>query len=139
MTQRKARRVILQLLFQYDIHPDSTFEDSLELFPPEFLKGIDLSFVRECIDGLLEKLDVIDEIINRHAVGWRVERMGVVDRNIIRFSVYETLLECRVPVSISVNEAVELAKLFGDEKSRSFVNGVLSKIFKEEGLISSEQ
>ena len=139
MTQRKARRVILQLLFQYDIHPDSVFEDSLELFPPEFLKGVDFSFVKGCVYGLLGKTDLVDEIINRHAVGWRVDRMGVVDRNIIRFSVYEVIIERRVPVSISVNEAVELAKLFGDEKSSSFVNGVLSKIFKEEGMVSSEQ
>jgi N utilization substance protein B len=78
--------------------------------------------------GCTEKREVIDEAIRAVSQNWRLERMAYVDRNIIRLAVYELLMLSDIPRNVTLNEAVELAKLFGDESSPSFINGVLDRI-----------
>ena len=88
--------------------------------------------IREFADqlaiGCTEKREVIDEAIRSVSQNWRLERMAYVDRNIIRLAVYELLMLSDIPRNVTLNEAVELAKLFGDESSPSFINGVLDRI-----------
>lgn len=85
-------------------------------------------FADELVIGCTEKKEVIDQAIRSVSQNWRLERMPYVDRNIIRLAVYELLVRSDIPRNVTLNEAVELAKLFGDETSPSFINGVLDRI-----------
>ncbi len=85
-------------------------------------------FADQLAIGCTEKREVIDEAIRSVSQNWRLERMATVDRNIIRLAVYELLMLSDIPRNVTLNEAVELAKLFGDESSPSFINGVLDRI-----------
>ena len=90
----------------------------------------DVEYIRGKFDKILEKLDEIDRLINEKAKGWTTERMGKVDLTIIRLAVYEILYDEEVPGGVAINEAVELAKKFGQEESSGFVNGVLARFVK---------
>jgi len=85
-------------------------------------------FADRLVTGCTENREVIDQAIRSASQNWRLERMPYVDRNIIRLAVYELLVLSDIPRNVTLNEAVELAKLFGDESSASFVNGVLDRI-----------
>ena len=82
--------------------------------------------------GAVENLSRIDEIIKKHVKNWEIDRMAVVDRNILRIAAYELLFIKEIPPKVSINEAIELAKRFGDVDSPRFVNGILDKVYKEE-------
>lgn len=77
---------------------------------------------------MLEQKDKLDDMISQHLVNWKLDRIANVDRAILRLSVYEMVYQEDIPLSVSMNEAIELAKLFGDDKAPKFVNGVLSNI-----------
>lgn len=77
---------------------------------------------------MLEQKDKLDDMISQHLVNWKLDRIANVDRAVLRLSVYEMVYQEDIPVSVSMNEAIELAKLFGDDKAPKFVNGVLSNI-----------
>lgn len=89
-------------------------------------------YARHVVEGTLEHLDQIDELIRRHAENWRLERMPTIDRNILRLALYEMLYEETVPNVVIVDEAIELAKKFGSENSSRFVNGLLDGVLKSE-------
>lgn len=91
---------------------------------PEEIKA----FADQLVIGCAENRDSIDDAIRSVSQNWRLERMAYVDRNIIRLAVYELLKLTEIPRNVTLNEAIELAKLFGDESSPSFVNGVLDRI-----------
>jgi N utilization substance protein B len=88
------------------------------------------TFATALVQGTLEHLDEIDRLIANHASNWDINRMAVVDRNIIRLGAFELLYLEEVPPKVCLNEAVELAKRFGDEESSKFVNGILDTIHK---------
>lgn len=99
------------------------------------MEAFDLSvgaqtFARRLVEGTLAHMDEIDAIIRKTATHWSVERMARTDRNVLRLAVYELLYETDVPASVTVNEAVELAKQYGDEDSGKFVNGVLGQVLR---------
>lgn len=85
-------------------------------------------FADQLVIGCTEKREAIDEAIRSVSQNWRLERMACVDRNIIRLAVYELFMLSDIPRNVTLNEAVELAKLYGDEASPSFINGVLDRI-----------
>jgi N utilization substance protein B len=87
-------------------------------------------FARELVCGVAERCSELDELIARHARNWRVSRMAAVDRNVLRLAVYE-LLRGETPVSVVLDQAIELARRFGDEPSPAFVNGVLDAVAQE--------
>ena len=89
-------------------------------------------YVWQVVSGVRSKREEIDGIIERYSKDWPVERMAVVDRNILRLAVYEMFHVPDVPPKVAINEAVELAKKYGDRDSYRFVNGILDRIFKEE-------
>lgn len=89
-----------------------------------------LEYATRLLQGTSENLETIDDMIRRQADHWRLERMPAVDRNIIRLAVYELLYETEVPQLVIVDEAIELAKAFGSERSSSFVNGLLDGLLK---------
>jgi N utilization substance protein B len=82
--------------------------------------------------GIYEKMEEIDAIISKHATNWQLKRMAVIDRNILRIGVFELLFLNEIPPKVSINEAIELAKKYGDKDSSKFVNGILDKIHKSE-------
>jgi len=134
--RRKARELALQMLFQHDIsgnEPDmivTTFEDFVKS------KANTREFAEKIFRGTVAHLAEIDEMIQAQAENWRLSRMAVVDRNIIRMSVYEFLHEDETPKLVIIDEAVEIAKKFGTQKSSQFINGILDGILKRYNLAS---
>lgn len=124
MNRRTAREKAMQILFQLDINDSSTAE-AIE----DFL-GTDKSdeFLTTLVEGVTEYTVAIDDIIKKHLENWTIDRIASVEKTILRISIYEINYLDDIPISVSINEAVELAKKYGDEMSGKFVNGVLSKI-----------
>ena len=97
----------------------------------EIVEAEGASYFRELAEGAYGRIKDIDSILGQFAIGWHVERMAAVDRNILRLAVYEfALAEPRMPIGIALNEAVELAKVYGDDNSPRFINGVLANVVK---------
>jgi N utilization substance protein B len=132
--RRKARELALQMLFQHDMSgnaPDtiiSTFEELQKS------KSNTRDFATKIFRGTVEHLPSIDEMIVAQADNWRLERMAVVDRNIIRMCVYEFLHEADTPKLVIIDEGIEIAKKFGTQKSSQFINGILDGILKRYNL-----
>jgi len=125
MRRRKAREILLQLLFQRDFRPVSLEE----LLATDSL-GDQEDFIRRTLQGIIEHQEEIDRIIAEKAVGWKLERLVSVDRNILRLGIYE-LLYTDLPGEVVINEAVELSKKYSTEHSHIFINGILDRVFKE--------
>jgi N utilization substance protein B len=134
--RRKARELALQMLYQHDLSgnsPDTilaTFEE-LQKSKPNTRE-----FASRIFRGTVEHIKDIDEMIVAQADNWRLSRMAVVDRNIIRMSVYEFLHENDTPKLVVIDEAIEIAKKFGTQKSSQFINGILDGILKRYNLAS---
>jgi N utilization substance protein B len=134
--RRKARELALQMLYQHDLSgntPDtivSTFEDLQKS------KANTREFATKIFKGTVDNLQEIDDMIQQQAENWRLSRMAVVDRNIIRMSIYEFLHENDTPKLVIIDEAIEIAKKFGTSKSSQFINGILDGILKRYNLAS---
>jgi len=121
----------LQILFQYDIHGKAGV--SLDEFWKQFTVSEDVkAFAEQLVNGVLEHKKDLDTLIGKHATNWKVSRMQIVDRNILRLGAYELLWLDEVPAKVTVNEAIELARDFGDEEAAKFVNGILDKVLTTE-------
>lgn len=136
--RRMARELALQLLYQRELSADEASEDV-----QASLDGIDLStdagrFCKELIEGVIGRLGELDSIIEPYLEHWSLERMSVVDRNILRLAVYELRFMDDIPFKVSIDEAIELAKLFGSDESGAFVNGILDHLAKEIKVDSAE-
>ncbi len=130
MSRHKAREVALKALFQIDvgrIPVERAIEAALAEEAPAPEAG---GFARGLVMGTAERLAEIDGVLRQFSVGWSVPRMANIDRNILRLAVYEILHVPEIPASVSVNEAVELAKQYGDENSRRFINGILGNVVR---------
>jgi len=131
LSRRLAREAALRVLFQVEVgHSD--VHDAIRYNADEL--GLDenaRSFAASLCLGTLQHQPDIDRIIEEYAVDWRVARMPYVDRNILRMAVYELLFADETPASVAVNEAVELAKLYGDRDSGRFINGILGNVVRE--------
>ena len=134
--RRKARELALQMLFQHDMagnEPDmviATFED-LQKSKPNTRE-----FATKIFRGTVDHLTELDDMIQAQAENWRLSRMAVVDRNIIRKTEYEYLHETDTPKLVIIDEAIEIAKKFGTQKSSQFINGILDGILKRYNLAS---
>lgn len=128
MKRREAREKALQALFQIDMS-DIPPEDALRNVVSE---GQSDEFLRDLIVGTAANLNQIDQEISSHLEKWSIDRLGKVDLSVLRIGTYE-LKFTEVPPNVAINEAIEVAKTYGDEKSGQFVNGILSKI-KGEGM-----
>jgi transcription antitermination factor NusB len=130
----KAREYALQILYAVDITKDEPekcigrFWEGSEEASPEVKK-----FADNLVLGVSAKKDHIDKIISAHATNWQLERMAVIDRNVLRLAAYELLFIEDIPPKVSINEAIDIAKKFGGNDSGKFVNGILDKINKTEG------
>lgn len=132
--RRKARELALQMLFQHDMsanQPDAiiaTFEE-LQKSKPNTRE-----FATRVFKGTLDHVEQIDEMIQKQAENWRLSRMAAVDRNIIRMAIYEFMHEDETPKLVVIDEAIEIAKKFGTDKSSQFINGILDGVLKRYNL-----
>lgn len=139
MAQRHlSRSIVLQSLFEWDFSKkDST--EIMEIFlrnAKEFAPGIgEIAFMENLIKGVIEKQRDLDLIIEKAAPDWPIDKISIIDRNILRIGLFELLFADRsqVPPKVAINEAIELSKSFGGETSSKFVNGVLGAVYKELG------
>jgi len=129
----KARALALKFLYQIDISKEDPAGNALAHFWQEHRTVRSVKeFTTQLIIGTLENLAQIDSVLSKYARNWQLKRMAVVDRNILRLASYELLFLEDIPRKVSINEAVELAKKYGDVDSGKFVNGILDKIHKDE-------
>src|SRR3989344_420985 len=141
-----SRSIVMQVLYEWDfrgrVMTTLQIEESLSRNVGEFAPGTrDLSFMRRILMGVLEKKEKIDDIIEKAAPEWSIDKISLIDRNILRIGLYELLFESRkeVPAKVAINEAIELAKSFGGETSSKFINGVLGAVYKELGEPGKEE
>jgi N utilization substance protein B len=136
MARRRAREFALKALYQADLQGgdhkaaleglwDGIVDAETDGNPAE---KDEMVFARRVVGGVADRGEDIDALIEKASKNWRLARMPVVDRSILRLATAEMLLLKDVPVSVSINEAVELAKSFGEKESRAFVNGILDRI-----------
>jgi N utilization substance protein B len=129
--RRQARGVALQALFEID-----SVGHNLNLVLPHLIENENLpaegaTFAQSIVAGVIEHTPRLDAIIAKHAPEWPVEQLAIVDRNILRIALYELQYAEDVPIKVAVNEAVELAKLYGSDTAPRFVNGVLGAFLQE--------
>lgn len=130
--RRLARAVAIQTLYELDVtthSPGETFR--LRLADADNLSSEDAEFARQLVFGVLEQRRALDEYVQKIAPEWPVEQMAVVDRTILRLAIYELQQMQETPIKVVINEAVELAKMFGGDSSRRLVNGALGTFVNE--------
>lgn len=136
ITRHQQRIWAMQILYGLDVQrsfkiAEAVKEIKLKKQEEQLKDKKDKYYFEELVEGVINNLEQIDTIIEKNAIGWHLYRMPVVDRNILRIALYEFLED--LPIGIVINEAVELAKEFGSEKSSGFINGVLSNVHENKG------
>ena len=126
--RRRARAIALQALYEVDSVGHDVEGTLNHLLANVELLEENAAFVREIVNGVIQNREEIDQNIKNFAPAWPVEQIPVIDRNILRLAIFEILFDNKVPVKVSINEAVELAKTFGSDNSARFVNGVLGSV-----------
>ncbi|MDD6492487.1 MAG: transcription antitermination factor NusB [Firmicutes bacterium] len=130
MSRREMREQLFKLLFRVEFNPREELAQQEAFFFEDEENDTaeeENSEISEKFNKIIEKLDEIDGLLNAKVQGWDTARMGKVDLTILRLAVYEIMHDGEVPTGVAINEAVELAKKFGQDSSPSFVNGVLAK------------
>lgn len=131
MTRRELREHIFILLFRVEFNSIEEMPDQMKMYFEEIdqpAKEKDENYIQEKAKKVFEKLPELDEFINDKAEGWNISRMGKIELAIIRLAVFEMKYDDEVPTGVAINEAVELAKKYGQDESGSFVNGILAKL-----------
>ncbi len=130
--RRKSREVALQVLYEMEMRgsePKAVFDffwKNSEEVPDEVSK-----YAIELVEGVWRNKKEIDHVVEKHSLHWKLPRMAVVDRNILRLGTYELLYQHDIPVSVILNEEIEIAKRFGTADSASFINGILDNVARE--------
>ena len=132
MNRYKIRDNAFKLLFLVGFYNEEDWQDQIDLyFDMEELAGADRSdrnSIMQKYEGVMERRDEIDDRINAVASGWKTDRMGKVDLNILRLAIYEMCYDENIPSGVAINEAVELGKTYGQDNSAAFINGILAKL-----------
>ena len=132
-----ARQTVLQALYEWDFSDKKIDpEESLSRDSAEFAPGFNNDhFMKNLLKGVISKQKDLDDIIVKAAPDWPIEKIGIMDRNILRIGLFELIFADReqVPPKVAINEAIELAKKFGGETSSKFINGVMGAVYKEMG------
>lgn len=131
MGRRASRELAMKILYRLEIQKDSREEQISEVFEQEKLSDNDKEYIRDIADGVFKNGKYIDGIIEKNSKKWKIDRIPKVDLCILRLSIYEMRFRKDIPSSVSINEAVELAKKYSDFEAGSFVNGVLGKVSDE--------
>jgi transcription antitermination factor NusB len=124
----RARELSLQFLYQYDLRGEEFFEEVRTFLRDEESDKATRDFALHLIRGTIEHLDEVNDLIREVAKNWDIERMAVIDRNVLRMATFELLYCTDIPPKVSINEAIELGKRYSTQNSGGFINGVLDKI-----------
>ena len=130
MSRQLARETAFKMIFQRDVGKNAlevaerTMEEALD---EGLIKKRDTAYILELVAGVADKKDELDAFIAEHAKGWTLDRINVIEKNLIRLALYEIRHMENIPYEVSVNEAIELAKRYGEDDAYSFVNGILDK------------
>ncbi|SFR67520.1 transcription antitermination factor NusB [Anaeromicropila populeti] len=141
MSRREIREHLFRMLFRKEFHASEELEEQIKLY---YLYGDTLNdeeqlnlneeqttYLNQRFDKILEKVPEVDEMIENVSKGWRLNRLGKVDLTILRIAVFEMKYDNEIPVGVAINEAVEIAKKYGEDHSPSFINGILAKLVDE--------
>ncbi|MEK6704955.1 MAG: transcription antitermination factor NusB [Bdellovibrionota bacterium] len=129
--RHKAREIALQILYRHEYEQKPDLAEHFEHFQvPEQLR----EYIGNLVSGVLKEKEAIDKAIETHASNWKMSRMALVDRSLLRLAVYELLFCPDMPVAIVIDEAVELAKSFAAEETPAFINGILDAVSKSSVL-----
>ena len=132
ISRREAREYIFGLIYETEYREGEDVKVIFETSSEEREIPKD-KFVKEMYFGVCEKLPLVDDLIAKYSVGWKTERMSRVSRAILRLAVYELAFAVDIPSRVTINEAVELAKKYDDEKAKAFINGILNAVKNEVG------
>ena len=124
----KARESVLQILYQIDVTGDPVDAILNQYWHTRNRNPEVVDFANEIVKGTIEHLSEIDAIISEHSESWEISKMPIIDRNILRFAIYEILYMDDIPPKVTIDEAVDLANNFGTPNSGKFINGILDKI-----------
>ncbi|MBE6090648.1 MAG: transcription antitermination factor NusB [Clostridium beijerinckii] len=130
MNRKLSREKAMELLFGMTLSKD-TMEEVVEAFVENYegdIKEIDLTYVKQVLIGVNNNKEAIDKVIQENLHNWKIERISKVNLSILRIATYELLYDKEVPRGVAINEALEITRRYSDEKSVSFINGVLDKI-----------
>ncbi len=133
MTRREQRELAFKLVFEQAVTSDAMSE--IIITAKEVTKEDLPSFALSLCIGVDAKLQILDETINKYSEKWKTDRLSKVSLAVLRLCVYEIMNERKIPVSVSINEAVEIAKIYGDHGDSSYINGVLSSISKNSEIV----
>jgi N utilization substance protein B len=130
----KSRECALKILYAVDIRKEDP-KECIETFWQNHdpVEDAIRSFADLLVTGVCKNIEMIDGLLSKYTTNWQLKRMAVIDRNILRFATYELLFLEDVPPKVSMNEAIDIAKKYGDKDSGKFVNGVLDKVNSAEG------
>lgn len=130
MTRREAREHLFRMLFRKDFYNEDDLNEQVELYF-SLMREPEEKEVEELTNRfhlILDKLDEIDSMIEGAASGWKLNRLGKVELTLLRIATYEIRFDDTIPTPVAINEAVEIAKKFGEDNSPGFINGILAKI-----------
>ncbi|EOR20376.1 MULTISPECIES: transcription antitermination factor NusB [Clostridium] len=133
MNRKKSREIAMELLFGMTLSKN-TLEETIETFIEDYemnLKTIDLEYIKEILAKVEENINEIDKKIEGSLINWKLDRISKVNISILRLAIAEMMYLEDVPEKVAINEAIEITKKYSDEKSVSFINGVLDRAFKE--------
>ena len=130
MKRRELREHIFEILFRVEFMSEKDMEKQLELFFEDLAEARpeDVDYIKNKYFAVRDKMPMIDILIDEKSTGWKTSRMGKVELTILRLAVYEMLFDEDVPVTVAINEAVEISKKFGGDDTPAFVNGILAKV-----------
>jgi len=133
--RRKARELVIQILFHMEFNPGDP-DEIFDLVCENFNSSRSIrAFSKRLVRGVRENIEHLDKLIRQSSKNWRLERMSIVDRSILRLAAYEILFMDDIPYKVSIDEAVELGKKYGTEESGAFINGVLDNIFNKLSVV----
>lgn len=135
-SRSKARSIALQALYEIDMVGHKIDSVIVERFDnEENLNSEIMKFARDIVEGVWLLTDILDTLISHHAPEWPLDQVATIDRNILRIALWEFAVYKRTPIKVAINEAVELAKIYGSDSSSRFINGVLGSLSLQQNEI----
>lgn len=130
MTRREFREHLFRMLFRKEFHQEGELNEQIDFYFQEIEepKASDIEQLKTKFNAIVANLEEIDSMIEASSEGWKLNRIGKIDLTILRLATYEIRYDETIPTKVAINEAVEIAKIFGEDNSPSFVNGILAKI-----------
>lgn len=130
--RRQSRECALQILFQSEFDKNQTISDPFgnDVIKEKWVPEVN-AFANQLVQGVKDHKEEIDAIIHKYTENWAPDRIAIVDRNILRFATFEIIYLKEIPSRVTMNEAIEVAKIYGNENSGGFINGILDRIQRD--------